>query len=31
VILFEQDDDQVLNDLRQSAEYWRAALDEHAG
>lgn len=28
---FEQDDDQVLADLRQSAAYWRAALREHAG
>ena len=28
---FEQDDDQVLEDLRQSAAYWRAALRHHAG
>jgi D-erythrulose 1-phosphate 3-epimerase len=28
---FEQDDDQVLADLRQSAAYWRAALRDHAG
>ena len=28
---FEQDDDQALADLRQSAEYWRAALAEHDG
>jgi sugar phosphate isomerase/epimerase len=28
---FEQDDDQVLQDLRQSAAYWRAALRDHAG
>jgi D-erythrulose 1-phosphate 3-epimerase len=28
---FEQDDDQVLDDLRQSAAYWRAALRTHAG
>jgi sugar phosphate isomerase/epimerase len=28
---FEQDDDQVLKDLRQSAAYWRAALRDHAG
>jgi D-erythrulose 1-phosphate 3-epimerase len=28
---FEQDDDQVLDDLRQSAAYWRAALRDHAG
>jgi D-erythrulose 1-phosphate 3-epimerase len=28
---FEQDDDQVLEDLRQSAAYWRAALRDHAG
>jgi sugar phosphate isomerase/epimerase len=28
---FEQDDDQVLDDLRQSAAYWRAALHDHAG
>jgi D-erythrulose 1-phosphate 3-epimerase len=28
---FEQDDDQVLDDLRQSAAYWRAALRAHAG
>lgn len=27
---FEQDDDQVLEDLRQSAAYWRAALRDHA-
>jgi D-erythrulose 1-phosphate 3-epimerase len=27
---FEQDDDQVLRDLRQSAAYWRAALRDHA-
>jgi D-erythrulose 1-phosphate 3-epimerase len=28
---FEQDDDQVLADLRQSAAYWRAALRDHDG
>lgn len=28
---FEQDDDQVLEDLRQSAGYWRDALRDHAG
>ena len=28
---FEQDDDQVLEDLRQSAACWRAALRDHAG
>jgi NAD(P)H-dependent FMN reductase len=28
---FEQDDDQVLADLRQSAGYWRAALRDHDG
>jgi len=28
---FEQDDDQVLEDLRQSAAFWRAALRDHAG
>jgi hypothetical protein len=28
---FEQDDDQVLDDLRQSVDYWRAGLAEHAG
>jgi hypothetical protein len=28
---FEQDDDQVLDDLRQSVEYWRAGLRSHAG
>lgn len=28
---FEQDDDQVLADLRQSAAYWRTALRHHAG
>jgi D-erythrulose 1-phosphate 3-epimerase len=28
---FEQDDDQVLADLRQSAAYWQAALRDHAG
>ena len=28
---FEQDDDQVLEDLRQSAVFWRAALRDHAG
>ncbi len=28
---FEQDDDQVLDDLRQSAACWRAALRDHAG
>ena len=28
---FEQDDDQVLADLRQSAGYWRDALRDHAG
>jgi sugar phosphate isomerase/epimerase len=28
---FEQDDDQVLEDLRQSAAYWRAALRDDAG
>jgi hypothetical protein len=28
---FEQDDDQALDDLRQSAECWRAALIKHAG
>jgi D-erythrulose 1-phosphate 3-epimerase len=28
---FEQDDDQVLDDLRQSAAYWRDALRDHAG
>ena len=28
---FEQDDDHVLADLRQSAAYWRAALRDHAG
>jgi len=27
---FEQDDDQVLADLRASCDYWRAALAEHA-
>jgi sugar phosphate isomerase/epimerase len=28
---FEQDDDQVLDDLRVSVEYWRAGLRSHAG
>jgi hypothetical protein len=28
---FEQDDDQALADLRQSARYWRDALARHAG
>jgi hypothetical protein len=28
---FEEDDDQVLEDLRQSAAYWRAGLRDHAG
>ena len=28
---FEQDDDQVLEDLRQSAAVWRAALRDYAG
>ena len=28
---FEQDDEQVLEDLRQSAAFWRAALRDHAG
>jgi D-erythrulose 1-phosphate 3-epimerase len=28
---FEQDDDQALADLRESAGYWRAALARHAG
>jgi len=28
---FEQDDDHVLADLRQSAAYWRAALRDHDG
>jgi sugar phosphate isomerase/epimerase len=28
---FEQDDDQVLEDLRQSAACWRTALRDHAG
>jgi sugar phosphate isomerase/epimerase len=28
---FEQDDDQALADLRQSAGYWREALARHAG
>ncbi len=28
---FEQDDDQVLDDLRQSVGYWRAGLAVHAG
>jgi D-erythrulose 1-phosphate 3-epimerase len=28
---FEQDDDQVREDLRQSATFWRAALRDHAG
>ena len=28
---FEQDDDQVLDDLRQSVDYWRVGLAEHAG
>jgi len=28
---FEEDDEQVLEDLRQSAAFWRAALCDHAG
>ena len=28
---FEQDDDQVLDDLRQSAAFWQVALRDHAG
>jgi hypothetical protein len=26
---FEQDDDQVLEDLRESVGYWRAGLEDH--